>query len=226
MRAQTRSHRGRTLAVLLLCAAVGIPLLFGLYTAFDLFGLVGGLGFVVVFGLIVSVAWIVHLARAFAPEIGVFLRSIGSGISNGLAAQPSLAPLGRRLAPVGRFARRRLSTSTRRGLFLTIGVIVTGLLALSFGSLTLQVLRHSAITQVDVEASDNHVPPFNLFTSATGDGNPGCPTVFHLHVDGDTGASYDRVAIYFNPSLIGDRNGDTMPNDFPEIDAVELDGTY
>ena len=83
-----------------------------------------------------------------------------------------------------------------------------------------------AITQVDVEASDNHVPPFNLFLSASGDGNPGCPTVFHLHVDGDTGASYDRVAIYFNPSLIGDRNGDAMPNDFPEIDAVELDGTY
>src|SRR5436309_3710852 len=149
MQAQAPSHRGRTLVALLVSAAVGLPLLFGLYTAFDLFGLVGGLGFVVALGVIVSVAWFVHFARTFAPEIGVFLRSLGSGISQGLAAQPSLVPVGRRLAPAGRLVRRRLDPSSRRGVFLTVGVIACGLLILSFGSLTLQVLRHGAITQVD-----------------------------------------------------------------------------
>ena len=153
MGAQARSHRGRTLAALLLAAAVGIPLLLGLYSAFDLFGLVGGLGFVVVLSLIVSVAWMVHLARTFAPEIGAFLRSLEVGISAGLAAQPSLAPIRRRLAPVGRFIGRRLATSTPRGLFLTVGVIVTTLLALAFGSLTTQVLHHGAITQVDMRVA-------------------------------------------------------------------------
>ena len=132
---------------------MGIPLLLGLYSAFDLFGLVGGLGFVVVLSLIVSVAWMVHLARTFAPEIGAFLRSLEVGISAGLAAQPSLAPIRRRLAPVGRFIGRRLATSTPRGLFLTVGVIVTTLLALAFGSLTTQVLHHGAITQVDMRVA-------------------------------------------------------------------------
>jgi membrane-associated phospholipid phosphatase len=153
MQARASSHRGRTLVALLLAAAIGIPLLLGLYTAFDLFGLVGGLGFVVVVGLIMAVAWIVHLARTFAPEIGVILRSLGTGISAGLAAQPSLAPIGARLAPMGRFLRRRLDTSTPGGLFLTVGLIVTSLLALAFGSLTVQVLRQGAITQVDVRVA-------------------------------------------------------------------------
>src|SRR5436309_14730985 len=103
MQAQAPSHRGRTLVALLVSAAVGLPLLFGLYTAFDLFGLVGGLGFVVALGVIVSVAWFVHFARTFAAESGVFLRSLGSGISQRLADHPSLVPMWRRLAP----ARRR-----------------------------------------------------------------------------------------------------------------------
>ena len=153
MRTRGRPHRGRTFLALVLSAVLGIPLLFGLYTAFDLFGLVGGLGFVIVLGLIVSVAWIVHLARTFAPEIGAFFRSLGAGIAEGFAAQASLVSLGRRLAPVGRSVRRRLDTSTRQGLFLTIGVIITGLLASWFGSLTAQVLHHGVITQIDVRVA-------------------------------------------------------------------------
>ena len=153
MRAATRSHRRRTFVALVLSAILGLPLLFGLYTAFDLFGLVGGLGFVIVLGLIMSVAWFVHLSRTFAPEINVFLRSLGSGIWQGFAAQPAFAPLGRRLTPVGRFIRRRLDISTPRGLFLTVGVIVTGMLASWFVSLTTQVLNHGVITQIDVRVA-------------------------------------------------------------------------
>src|SRR5436309_12967003 len=45
------AHRGRTLLLLLLAAAIGVPLFWGLYTAFDLFGLTAALGVVVVLGV-------------------------------------------------------------------------------------------------------------------------------------------------------------------------------
>lgn len=91
-----------------------------------------------------------------------------------------------------------------------------------------ETFNPGAIVQVDVEAADGHTPPLTLFGSNTGDGNPGCPTVFHISVDnGDTPNVYNRVAIYLQPNLIGDRNGiNGGADDFAEIDAVELSGTY
>ena len=153
MHALGRTHRGRTLFLLLLAAAIGVPLFFGLYTTFDLFGLTGALGFLLVIGLVLLVAWLVHLLRTFEPDVGAFLRSTGSAIRRALAAQPALARFAARLAPLGRFLGRRCDPSTPRGLFLTSGLGVTAVLLWAFGSLLAQVLGHGVITQVDVRVA-------------------------------------------------------------------------
>ena len=153
MHASRRSHRGRTLFLLLLAAVFGIPLFLGLYTAFDLFGLTGALGFLLVLGSILLVAWLVHLLRTFEPEVMGFLRSTGSAIGHALGAQPPIARFAPRLAPLGRFIRRRFDPSTPRGLFLTGGLAVTAVLTLAFGSLLAQVVGHGVITEVDVRVA-------------------------------------------------------------------------
>ena len=90
-----------------------------------------------------------------------------------------------------------------------------------------ETFNPGAIVHVDAEASDSHTPPLALFDDPAGDGNPGCPTILHLSVNGSTSDVYDRVAIYFQPSLIGDRNGlNGTADDYVEIDAVEFDGYY
>ncbi len=153
MSTRSRRHRGRTLFLLVLSAAVGVPLFSGLYTAFDLFGLTGALGLLLVAGLILLVAWLVHLLRTFAPEVGSLLRSLGAASRQALAAQLPLARLGARLAPLGRSVRRRLDPSTPRGLFLTGGVVVFGALAWAFASITAQVVGHGVLTQIDLRVA-------------------------------------------------------------------------
>lgn len=153
MTASGRSHRGRTLFLLLLGAALGIPLFLGLFAAFDLFGLTGALGFLLVFGLIMLIAWLVHLLRTFGPEMATFVRATGSTIAGALRAQPSFAGLAARLARFGRFVRRRCDPSTPRGLFLTAGTVVAVGLMWGFGSLLSQVVGHGPITQVDIRVA-------------------------------------------------------------------------
>jgi membrane-associated phospholipid phosphatase len=153
MHTSERTHRGRTLFLLLLAAAFGLPSFFGLYTAFDLFGLTGALGFLFVIALILLIAWLVHLLRTFAPEAAAFLRSTGSAVGHALAAQPALHRFVVRLAPLGGFVRRRFDPSTPRGLFLTGGLTVTAVLTMAFGSLFAQVVGHGVITQVDVRVA-------------------------------------------------------------------------
>lgn len=149
-----RSHRARTLALLLLAAAIGVPAFLALYSFFDLFGLAGALGLVSAVGLIVAIAWCVHLFRTFEPEIVAAARAIGTAAVRAAEAQPPIAVLGRKLTPVGRFIRGRLDRSTPRGLFLTCGLLVTGVLLLAFTSIARQVVGHGVITQVDVRIAD------------------------------------------------------------------------
>lgn len=81
-----------------------------------------------------------------------------------------------------------------------------------------------AIVAIDVEASDGSVPPERLYDDLTGEPGP-CPSVLATYVDqGTTVEQYNRVVIYLNTDLIGDANGDTLPNDYNEIDAVQLVG--
>jgi membrane-associated phospholipid phosphatase len=148
-----RRHRGRTLVVLVLVALLGVPAFVGLYTAFDLFGLAGALVVLIVFALILGVAGLVQLLRTFAPELGKLARSTGSAIRGGLAAQPPIARLGDRLAPAGRLIRRRVDRRSPRGLFLTGGVAVTGVLLWMFVSLLVQVVGHGVITRIDVRVA-------------------------------------------------------------------------
>src|SRR5262249_9883560 len=110
VRAHPPRHRGRTLFLLLLAALLGVPGFFGLYTALDLLGLVGALAFILVLGLILLVAWLVHVSRTFAPEIRTFIRSFVQRIVRAVRDQPPLMRFGRRLHPAARFVRRRIDT--------------------------------------------------------------------------------------------------------------------
>lgn len=83
-----------------------------------------------------------------------------------------------------------------------------------------------AVVAVDLEASDDSVPPLTIFEDYTGNGPAACPSAFVITIDqGTTPDMYDRVAIYLDTNLVGDTNGVNGPDDdYNAIDAVEMIG--
>lgn len=84
-----------------------------------------------------------------------------------------------------------------------------------------------AIVAVNLERSDEALPPLTLFEDQLGDGvGSPCPSSFNIAIErtgGVTPDQYNRVAIYLDNSRIGDGNGNTdFSDDWPELDAVEL----
>ena len=86
-----------------------------------------------------------------------------------------------------------------------------------------------AIVAVDLERSDEGLPPLEIFFDQYGDGvGSPCPSSFNIQVEENGGVTpdqYNRVAIYLDNDLIGDGNGNLdFSDDWPEIDAVEVIG--
>lgn len=85
-----------------------------------------------------------------------------------------------------------------------------------------------AVVAVDLERSDEGLPPLEIFADIYGDGLGPCPSSFNIQVESNGGVTadqYNRVAIYLDNSRIGDGNGNVdFSDDWPEIDAVEVIG--
>lgn len=92
-------------------------------------------------------------------------------------------------------------------------------------------INPGAIIAVDLERSDEGLPPLVVFESQYGDdpnGTAPCPSSFNIQIESNGGVTpdqYNRVAIYLDGDLIGDANGNTdISDDWPQIDAVEVNG--
>lgn len=86
-----------------------------------------------------------------------------------------------------------------------------------------------AIVAVDLERSDEGLPPLEVFADQYGDGvGAGCPSSFNIQVESNGGVTadqYNRVAIYVDGDLIGNgNNSGGLTDDWAEIDAVEVIG--
>ena len=133
---------------------VAFPLFRALYEAFDLFGLPGALGVLLLLAVVLGAAWLVHLFRTYGGQIAPIARSIAGSLSEAFTANPYLSRLGRWLHGPASFLRRRLSRDSPSGLYLTAGVTTTVLLLLGFGSITTQVLHHGALAEADVRLAN------------------------------------------------------------------------
>src|SRR5438128_3997262 len=143
---RTRARRRWLTGVLLVLALiVAVPTFRALYQAFDLFGLPGALGLLLLVAAILAVAWLVHLFRTYGAWIAPIARSIARSFGEAFAANLYLAKLGPWLRGPARLVRRRLSRRSPNGLFLTVGVTATVLLLFAFASITTQVLHHGAL---------------------------------------------------------------------------------
>src|SRR2546427_6446903 len=130
---RTRARRRwLTGGLLVLAVIVAFPVFRALYQAFDLFGLPGPLGLLLLVAAVLAVAGLVHLFRTFGGWIPPVARSIAGSFGEAFAANPYLAGLGGWLRGPARLVRRRLSLKSPQGLFLTAGVGATVLLLLSF----------------------------------------------------------------------------------------------
>ncbi len=143
-------HRWRTGLLLLTSLILAVPVFRALYQAFDLFGLPGAIGILLVLAAVLGVAWVVHLVRTYAGLLAPVARSIAGSLREAFVANPYLARAGRSLARPWRVVRRRLSRRSPTGLFLTGGVAMTLALVLAFVSITAQVVHHGALAQADV----------------------------------------------------------------------------
>jgi undecaprenyl-diphosphatase len=139
---------------MILALIVAFPVFRALYEAFDLFGLPGALGILLLLAVVLGSAWLVHLFGTYGGQITSIVRSIAGSLGEALAANPYLARLGRRLHGPAMFIRRRLSRASPSGLYLTAGVTATVLLLVGFGSITTQVLHHGALAEADVRLAN------------------------------------------------------------------------
>src|SRR2546427_4234923 len=90
---------------------VAFPLFRALYEAFDLFGLPGALGVLLLLVVVLGAAWLVHLFRTYGGQIAPIARSIPGALSEAFTAKPYLSRLGRRLSGPASFLPRRLRPS-------------------------------------------------------------------------------------------------------------------
>ena len=139
---------------MVLALVVAFPLFRALYDAFDLFGLPGALGILLLLAVVLSVAWVVHVFRTYGGQLAPVARSIAGSFREAFAANPYLARLGRWLHGPASFIRRRLSRASSSGLFLTAGATATALLLVGFGSITTQVLHPGALAEADVRLAN------------------------------------------------------------------------
>ena len=147
-------RRWLTGVFMILALIVAFPLFRALYEAFDLFGLPGALGILLLLAVVLGAAWFVHLFRTYGGRIGPVARSIAGSFGEAFTANPYLARLGRWLHGPAMFIRRRLSRDSPSGLYLTSGVTASVLLLVAFGSITTQVLHHGALAEADVRLTN------------------------------------------------------------------------
>jgi hypothetical protein len=120
---QKSGRRGRhpwlTAVLLILSAAVALPLFGALYRGFDVFGFPGALGVLIAIGLVLAVAWFVHLIRTFGEPFVAVIVSVATSVGHGLREDPYIVGAERRLAaPTARpkaFVRRRMDPHNRTG---------------------------------------------------------------------------------------------------------------
>src|SRR2546426_5983035 len=88
-------RRWLTAVFMILALIVAFPLFRALYEAFDLFGLPGALGILLLLAVVLGAAWLVHLFRTYGGRIRPVARSIARSFREAFAAHPYLVRLGR-----------------------------------------------------------------------------------------------------------------------------------
>src|SRR5689334_9097500 len=159
---QKSRRRGRhpwlTAVLLILSAAVALPLFGALYRGFDVFGFPGALGVLIAIGLVLAVAWFVHLIRTFGEPFVAVIVSVATSVGHGLREDPYIVGAERRLAaPAARpkaFVRRRMDPHDRTGLFLTTGIVLVAVLVGAFVDVTVQVLQPGALVAIDIRIAN------------------------------------------------------------------------
>src|SRR2546426_8238836 len=129
-------RRWLTGVLMALALIVAFPLFRALYEAFDLFGLPGALGVLLLLAVVLGAAWLVHLFRTYGGQIAPIARSIAGSLSEAFTTSPYLSRLGRWLHGPASFLRRRLSPDSPSGLYLTPGATTTVLLPPRLRSIT------------------------------------------------------------------------------------------
>jgi len=82
-------------------------------------------------------------------------------------------------------------------------------------------LNPGSIVQIDLEASDGSAGPLTIWSQP--EGTASCPSIFSVQLSGGTtDDQFDTVVITLQPSLVYDPSS---PDDFPEINAVQMSGT-
>jgi membrane-associated phospholipid phosphatase len=153
-----KHHRWLTGLLLVASLALAIPLFVALYRAFDIFGFPGALGVLIAIGLILAVAWFVHLIRTFGGPFVAVVGSVATSVAHGVQGDPFVSEAERRLAgPTARpleYVRRRLDPHERTGLFLTMSLVLIGVLVVAFVDVTLQVLHHGPLVAIDTRIAN------------------------------------------------------------------------
>src|SRR2546422_10735937 len=88
-------RRWLTGVFMILALIVAFPLFRALYEAFDLFGLPGALGILLLLVVVLGAAWLLHLFRTYGPQIAPIPRSIAGALDEAATASPSLSSVGR-----------------------------------------------------------------------------------------------------------------------------------
>jgi membrane-associated phospholipid phosphatase len=154
---------------LMLSAVIAVPLFGLLYQAFDVLGLPGALALLIGVGLVLAVAWLIHLIRTFGDAFVAAGRSVGSSLLEALEANRYVEAAGKRLARPLAFVRKRLDPRSSTGLHLSVAVVFVPVLAGAFNSIMLQVLHKGSLAMTDARLANlsdfiHHGEPLHLAT--------------------------------------------------------------
>src|SRR2546422_10637234 len=90
-------RRWLTGVLMILALIVAFPLFRALYEAFDLFGLPGALGILLLLVVVLGAAWLVHLFRTHRPQIPPIAPPIAGSLSEAFTCSPLPSTLWRLL---------------------------------------------------------------------------------------------------------------------------------
>src|SRR5947207_14784175 len=113
----TARKRWVTALWLTLSAVIAVPLFGLLYQAFDVLGLPGALALLIGVGVVLAVAWVIHLVRTFGDALLAAGRSVGSSLVEALEANQYVEAAGKRLARPLSILRRRVDPRSSTGLY-------------------------------------------------------------------------------------------------------------
>src|SRR2546425_5914550 len=100
-------RRWLTGVFMILALIVAFPLFRALYEAFDLFGLPGALGILLLLAVVLGAAWLVHLFPTYGGRVGSVPPSLAATLGEAVAHHPYLGRLGRWPHRPAMFFRRR-----------------------------------------------------------------------------------------------------------------------